>query len=321
MMMFNVMVMTMKQMNRTGVAFVGLLALLVLAACSSERPDAAPVQEADFGGSEENNFLFNNDDNNGGDADMGVDLGDQEDMGQYTPDVIIIEEDMEEPEDTRECRPELGDQNEPLKCFFYAHTDEGLYKIDPFTMTLDRVADAPRLFDIDTHPDGTLYGLGEDGLYEFDGNNTWTRLSTVAEIENATGLAIDRDGQAFVTAGESLWSVDLDNGRRRKVGDLGEDWFSSGDCVINKDNSLFMSSKAFDEDDTLVLIDPETGRANYFGDIGFRSVYGLTAGWSRMFGVTSRGELLELNVRNAQATLLGTFEGKRWFGAASTPAR
>ncbi len=301
-------------------------------ACSSDPPSEGGNNNNDgFNNSINNddNSFFTDDfgsDNNGtnNNSDDGMDMG-MEDQGDDTPDVIIIEdEERDTGPDNRECRPELGGNNEPLKCFFYAHTNEGLYKVDPFTITIERQTDVPDLFDIDTHPDGTLYGLNAESLYRFDGDSRWLRVADVPAIEEATGLAIDRDGIAYVTAGPELWTVDLESGERNRVGEIG-DFFSSGDCVINKDNSLFMSSKAFDQPDTLVVIDDQ-GNGSVFGglghgNIGFGRVYGLTAGWGLMFGMTSQGELLQLDVSTGSATLLHTFEDMRWYGAASTPGR
>jgi hypothetical protein len=323
-------------MKHLTLSILGLTSILSLcAACGEEEPagpnlidppdffgapDDQGFEPADFGQSDQRPEEDTTpEEDTRPDEDAAPDLA--QDVTPDEPDVIIIEEDMEEPIDERRCRPEEGAGNTPFACSFYAHTDEGLYKIDPFHERFERVADAPDLLDIDTHPDGTLYGLGEDALYRFDGIDRWSRVAAVPSIDEATGLAIDRDGRAFVTAGAELWTVDLANGQRRKVGDLGGSWYSSGDCVINKDNSLFMSSKANNQPDTLVIIDAETGRATRFGDIGFSRVYGLTAGWGMMFGMTSAGELLSLDTGTASARLIKTFEGKRWYGAASNPAR
>ena len=62
-------------------------------------------------------------------------------------------------------------------------------------------------------------------------------------------MAIDSVGNAFVTAGNQLWQIDLVNPMNSVLlGDLGVDesgepWYSSGDCVLNKSDSLYMSAK------------------------------------------------------------------------------
>ncbi len=215
-----------------------------------------------------------------------------------------------------------GVNNEGVDCTFFAHTGEGLYRLDPFMLTSVRVTDVPNLFDIDTHPDGTLYGIAQDTLYRFeDARNTWFIVGTFPELEDGTGLAIDSMGTAWVTAADKIFTINLTTAQARLIGPLGGTFFSSGDCVINKEDTLFMTSKDFNQPDTLVLVNRTTGRGTAIGNIGFSGVFGLTAGYGRLFGVNSRGELLEINRDTGQGTLLHTFPDKRWFGAASSPGR
>lgn len=215
-----------------------------------------------------------------------------------------------------------GAINEGIDCTIFAHTGEGLYRVDPFLFTSTRVTDVPNLFDIDTHPDGTLYGITSEELYRFDdARNTWFIVGTFPEFEDGTGLAIDSMGTAWVTAGDAIFTVDLITAQATLIGRLGSGFFSSGDCVINKEDTLFMTSKDFDVPDTLVLVNRTTGRGTAIGSIGFTGVFGLTAGFGRLYGLNSRGELIELDRDTGEGTLLHTFEGLRWFGAASSPGR
>ncbi len=220
--------------------------------------------------------------------------------------------------------------NDGVACSFYAHTGDNLYLLDPFAKTIQEVAEVPNLFDIDTHPDGTLYGITATELYRFDeALARWFLVGNFPQIEGGTGLAIDSFGTAFVTAEDQVYTVDLNNAQTQLVGALGGDFFSSGDCVVNKQDTLFMTSKAFDEPDTLVVIDRATGRGTAIGQIvnpndreqRFTNVFGLTAGWGKLFGLNSRGELIEIDRATGAGTLVHTFEDVRWFGAASNPER
>jgi hypothetical protein len=218
-----------------------------------------------------------------------------------------------------------GQRNEDLECWFYAHTGDDLYEVDPFAKSLRRVTGVPDLFDMDTHPDGTLYGLTPEALFRFDrGANQWAQIGEIESIEDANGLAIDSEGVAFVTAMNDVYTVDLQTARVTRVGALGGDYYSSGDCVVNKADTLFVTSKDRDDRDAtneFVLVDRGTGQGTLVGDVGFRSVYALTAGWGRIFGMTSRGELIEIDRNTGQGELIHTFDGMRWYGAASTPSR
>ena len=184
----------------------------------------------------------------------------------------------------------------------------------------------PDLFDMDTHPDGTLYGLTPDALFRFNvDDNRWNQVGELdGMIEDANGLAIDSTGVAFVTAMNDLWIVDLETAEIDRVGSLGGGYYSAGDCVVNKFDSLFMTSKNLEdreEPNEFVIVDRRTGEATLVGSVGFDRIYALTAGWGRLFGMTSQGELIEIDRNTAEGTLLQTFEDRRWYGAASNPAR
>lgn len=215
-----------------------------------------------------------------------------------------------------------AENNEGIDCTFYAHTGEQLYRVDPFRKIAVEVADVPNLFDIDTHPNGTLYGITADRLYRFDdASGQWFLLGSFPDIEGGTGLAIDSTGTAFMTAEDKLYTVDLVTAQTRQVGTFGGDFFSSGDCVINKSDTIFMTSKDFDVPDELVILDRNSGRATLVGSVGFTGVFALTFGWGQLYGLNSRGELIAIDSETGQGTLVHVFEGLRWYGAASTPGR
>ncbi|MFW5967448.1 MAG: MopE-related protein [Persicimonas sp.] len=215
-----------------------------------------------------------------------------------------------------------GEANNGIECTFYAHSASELYEVDPFEKTADYVTDVPDLVDIDTHPDGTLYGISFDTLFSYDESaDEWTEIGDHQASGTTNGLAIDNDGTLYATSGNTLYTIDEETGDSTEVGQMGGSYSSSGDCVINKDNSLYMSSNHNLNEDTLVLIDAETGDANSVGDISYSSVYGLTAAWGRMYGLTGSGELIEIDQSNGEGELIHTFSDITFNGAASTPNR
>jgi hypothetical protein len=213
-----------------------------------------------------------------------------------------------------------GALNQGLQCSFYAHSSTNLYQVDPFAKTAMQVTSVPNLFDIDTHPDGTLYGVTSTSLYKYD-QPDWTLVGNLGSIGTPNGLAIDNQGTAYLTSSSTLYTVDLGTGSTTTIGDMGGSFNSSGDCVVNKDNSLYMSSDHNFSADNLVLIDGNTGQASDIGSIGERNVYGLTAAWGKMFGLADSGELIEINPGSGQGTVVHTFPQISWYGAASTPQR
>lgn len=215
-----------------------------------------------------------------------------------------------------------GQLNQGLVCSFYAHSSSTLYQVDPFEKTATEVTSVPSLVDMDTHPDGTLYGITFTELKKFDAStNQWMTLGSLGVSGTPNGLAINNQGTAFMTASNQVYTVDLSSGAATSLGSMGGTYNSSGDCVVNKDNSLYMSSDHSLGGDTLVLIDGNTAQAQAVGAIGFGEVYGLTAAWGRMFGLTGSGQLIEIDSGTGQGRLMHTFSGISWYGAASTPQR
>lgn len=216
-----------------------------------------------------------------------------------------------------------GGVDEGLSCRFYAHTSSELYLINPFTFEATRVASVDGFFDMDTDATGTLYGMTTSTLYRFDANAMrWVTVGNhgIPATKNANGFAIERGTRAFVTAGNDLYELDITTATSRRIGAMGGNYNSSGDCVVNKGDQLFMTSSGAGPD-LLVRIDGTNAAATTAGSTGYDQIYGLTFGWGKLFGMTGRGQLLSINPLNGQATLLHTFQGKSWYGAASSPER
>ncbi len=216
-----------------------------------------------------------------------------------------------------------GEVNDNINCSFYAHSYDTLYEVDPFAKTATEVQTGlPSLQDIDTHPDGTLFGISRDGLYRFDGwADDWVHQGDFGiSINDPNGLAIDSDGTAFITAGDTIYSADLHSGAAQTVGPTGS-FYSSGDCVVNKRDTLFMTSKEDGQPDELVRISRQTGAGQAVGATGFSNIFALTAAWGKLYGLTSDGELIFINQQTGEASLIHEFSGMTFWGAASTPNR
>ena len=185
------------------------------------------------------------------------------------------------------------------------------------------ITDAPDLLDFDTDTSGTLWGISGEELFRFDDDaRDWDVEASLRAFTTApNGFAIDSRSRAYATGGNELYGIDLDDGSWSLIGEFGGPYISSGDCVVDKNDVLFMTSKHLEDQDTLLQVDTTTGRATSIGNVGYRGVYGLTAAWGFLFGVTSRGELLEINPETGAGRLIHAFEGRRWYGAASSAGR
>ncbi len=231
-----------------------------------------------------------------------------------------------------------GAVNEGLTCDFFANTRNDLMLIDPFEKTLQRALpnvdnsatvsegndNNVSFQDLETHPDGRLFAITRQQLYEYR-VGSWIPASQelgADGIGDANGFAIDRDGNGFVTAENRLYTVNMDTGAATLVGEMDQDVYSSGDCVVNKGNTLFMTSKTQGEPDRLVAINRLTAEATLLeSDTGFDKIFALTAAWGILFGLTGDGELLELDERTGEGRLITTFTDEVFFGSASTPDR
>ncbi len=211
--------------------------------------------------------------------------------------------------------------NEGIDCGFFAQSNTTLYYVEPFRKEIESLGEVPGLFDIDTHPDGTLYGITSSYLHRYDEMTmSWTRFDNpLGSIGTANGMAIDTDGTVFITSSSTLYTADLSTGRATRVGDM-TGFSSSGDCVVTKDRALLMTSSHTDPD-SLVLIDGRDGNASQIGVSNDDEIWGLTAAFNRLFGLTSSGRVVEFDRNTGATTLIHTFPDVSFYGAASTPGR
>lgn len=355
--------------------WVGILFLLVmiLGACTEDQSADSPNCDADQLYDEQSDECVDRpDDPDAGSGDADVD--DEADDADADADTEIDPEcdkdedgdlsiecgggdcDDDDPDRSSE-HPELCDEidnncdgqvNGGLDCTYYAHTDEGLYSIDPFALTANKEADLVDeygqeidLQDIDTHPDGVLYGVNSTALYAFyDQENYWIQVASMSDVGDANGLAIDNGGTAYITVEDHFFYIDLADIEQTlesqgfdesqfnsfyydpdKITISGGDFYSSGDCVVSGKNTFYMTSKHDPDQDHFVEIDRQSGDSTAVGGMGITQVYGLTVGWGDFYGMTSNGELISFDHETGASEVLEVFEDKRWYGAASTPGR
>ena len=215
------------------------------------------------------------------------------------------------------CNTEV---NELLDCAVYAVSDNELLKIDPFFATVDVVAQTPRTyFDIDTDSSGRLFAISggslTGGLYEYDASDdAWSLIGRInPEFESPNGLAITDDGQLLATGMEHLYVLSPTSGFASTIDSYrnasGEGIVSSGDCVVSKENGVFMtSSVAGSNSDQLVRLTPSSAVGEVIGDIGFGRVWGLSSIGGRLFGFTHQtvnsGSVVMIDGETGEGTFL-----------------
>ena len=210
--------------------------------------------------------------------------------------------------------------NEYLDCAVYAVSDNELLKIDPFFETVEVVSATSRtFFDIDTDSSGRLFGITggslTGGLYEYEEvQQDWTLIGRInPEFESPNGLAITQDGQVLATGMDHLYILDPVSGYASTIdsyqSDTGDGIVSSGDCVVSKENGVFMtSSVSGSESDRLVRLSPASAVGEVIGDIGFGRVWGLSSIEGQLFGFTNQsvnsGSVIMIDGETGEGTFL-----------------
>jgi hypothetical protein len=215
-----------------------------------------------------------------------------------------------------------GEVNQEIECKVYAHSFSTLYLVDPFIFEIEEVASCPGLFDFDTDGQGNLYGVSPSSLFLFDpATETWDMIGNLNHSGGTlNGFAISGAGTGFATAGNNLYRVDLQTGAGSLVGAMGGGFSSSGDCVTDKMDNLFMSSTGGSGDD-LIQINGNSGHGSLVGSTGVSGIYGLTSAWGFLFGFTGSGDLVLIDPDDGSAELLHNFNGISFYGSASSPLR
>ncbi len=218
-----------------------------------------------------------------------------------------------------------GQNNENLQCRFFAHNQNQVYRINPFQQSTQplSVSNSPdtSMFDMDTHPNGALYVITQAAkIWKYDPNkgSKWKEVGATGISDTpANGLAINSSGTAFVTAKRGMYRVNLKTAKATELSNLGR-FRSSGDCVVTEGDRLLMTALNPLGGDHLVQVDQQSGQPQKLGTLGHSNVWGLTAAWGNLYGMTKGGKLITISQQGSFTVT--TFSGPSWYGAASTPA-
>ncbi len=206
-----------------------------------------------------------------------------------------------------------GDNNDGLECSFIAHTSDKLFRIDPFAQTAEferDIDDVNGVLDIDVDEDGDFIVATSAGVFEVRDNGTLASVASVSAVGGRiNGVCITGTGTMFLTTDDGVdsaaWKVE--GNQTVEVGGFSDGLVSSGDCVVTKQEDVLMSAKDPDNaaaDDRLVLVNSATGATNDVGSIGFKKVFGLSASFDFLFGVTADGDVIEIDRETGDGALL-----------------
>jgi hypothetical protein len=206
--------------------------------------------------------------------------------------------------------------------YIYASSDIYLYRIDTATLgpgvvvenvgTFGIVPD--RMTDIAVSPSGVMYGITwHDGaspnkLWTIDANTA--APTYVADIQGSADVALTftADGSLLgADKGGRMFRVDTTTGLSTDIGEWGG-LGASGDLVGSTDGALYgfadAGGSASEAVNTLVMVDEATGVASEIGSTGFANLWGAAFYCGTLYGFGADGDLLEIDVKTGQGTLL-----------------
>jgi hypothetical protein len=192
-----------------------------------------------------------------------------------------------------------------------------LYTIDPATASTHQVGPVgiAQVTDIAFHGP-TLYGITFAQFLRLN-PDTGTGVVVGATGFSANGLAVASDGTIYAAAGNQLIKIDPATGAGQVVGPFGGNLTSSGDLAFDSNDVLY---GALNSGATVVLaqVNRANGHAAPIGPTGFSTVYGLAFYCCRLYGITSAGELLDINVGSGKAAVIAKNTLTPW-GMAARP--
>jgi streptogramin lyase len=179
--------------------------------------------------------------------------------------------------------------------------------------------------DLAVTPDGALYTISSNALYSVEAaTGKATFVADVPGVDNV-GMTFLPDGTLLATdqAG-GVRRVDPANGNVTEIGAFGGGYATAGDLVAVLDGTMYAISDmgpVGDEYDNNVLltVDTATGVAAPVGQIGYGRVFGCAYANGHVFAFTADGNLVEIDRTTGQGTLLRSYPGIAFWGAAVTP--
>lgn len=218
--------------------------------------------------------------------------------------------------------------------FVYAHSASTLYRVDPDTLQVAMVGPfqwpgiPDQMTDLAIDKTGRMVGISFGRVYLVDpataattvlssslGGGDFNGLSFVpAEMLGKTGDDVligtrNTDGLVF--------QIDPQTGAANQVGDMGNQFASSGDLVAIAGFGTVQTTLGAPWD-VLSKLAPVTFKATAApASTGFGQIWGVAFWKGLVFGFTKDGQFVTINPTTGAATLVAS-SGPEWWGAAVT---
>lgn len=216
----------------------------------------------------------------------------------------------------------------------FAHTATALYRVDPDSLAITKVADfafadAPeQITDIAIDRSGLMIGISFASVYRIDPATAVATRRASGLIGNFNGLsfvpaeAVGLTGDDVLVATRNLDGtvsrIDPQTGTTSGLGDM-RTATSSGDLVsVAGLGTLQTADTGLGTPDLLVQLAPGTFAATPIGtSIGFADIWGVAYWGNRLLGFTNTGDFITIDLTTGVGTLVQG-GGPAWWGAAVT---
>lgn len=239
------------------------------------------------------------------------------------------------PERDAEVWPDAGIVDDEV--MVWAHSAQTLYEFDPRSETVTAIADfaAPNgdplddMTDLAVDRDGRMLTCSNLALFSVDPETAVATEIAVFPIDEGVRfygltflpegvLDVDQETLVGATSAGEYFRIDPDTGSSELLGQFSDGYVLSGDIVSVVGAGTFATVKRDDIDsDVLVDLDPSTGEVTPIGGpIGFVSLFGLGYWRSRLYGFSSRGELVQIDIDRGTGSLVTDQTGADQFWGA-----
>ena len=207
----------------------------------------------------------------------------------------------------------------------YASTaDYLLDTIDPATGNatviglIGGASNAQRMDGIAFSPSGALFGIQNLAAPQLWSINTTTAAaSEIGSLglalnpgDGAVALEFSPSGTLYTaTTGGQLYTVNTTTGAATLVGNIGRP--AAGDLAFAPNGTLYMSSGAGSDPNSLILVDPTTGAGTVVGPIGFNDVFGSEFIGNTLYGLDASGDLITIDPTTGVLNARGDHQSHR----------
>ena len=214
--------------------------------------------------------------------------------------------------------------SEPIANTLYGHSfasPSSLYTINNITgvATLVGSIGYSNITDV-AFRDNVLYGVTFNSFVSIDPATGVGELVGPLGYGDMNALAVSDSGVFYATSTNGTFiSVDEEIGKGLYIGNFGSGIGSSGDMAFAKDGTLYASiTRTGFTTDWLATINLQSGQASPILDLGYSGVYGLSLLNDELYGVTTTGLVLHIDIVSEIVSEIGS-TGINFGGLTTSP--